>query len=446
MNHRPGLRIEPPRPYYLFEAVPEEVVAVLAPLVPEFKAVAEGEEVHESDFDAVVSFSRQPTQREPHLPILSFGAQYIEIERQNSTSDWGFLGHSAEFRQECTSEQLDVCADESAEPFSELVRDTILPVIRDSHQTWQHISSPPPKFVLPLITRGKEAYPHAFIVPRYVKDGKSAGPPLVVLPSKTRRPDKWLRTFQGLLHDYAPTKFPLIDDWSNNDPRWLPLETEMLLKKKRQSEAELKETIEQLEAEIQETKLRLDQSLVGHRDTGVQRLLTAQGDDLTDAVKEALETLGYAVQDMDAPKAPGEPRLEDLRITLPGRTGWTVLAEVKGYKNDAKVNDLQQLPGRPLRKYVDETGHRPSSLWHIVNTRIEENPSARKRARRHFNTEDTTLIAEYEGLILETRDLFEAAKAVDRGDHTPEEIRSAIETSELYWTAENGLTHPGYES
>lgn len=438
--------IEPKRPYYLFEDVPDDVVDLLGPLVPEYKVAHSPHDAHDSDFDAIVSFNPEPTHHDESLPILSFGARMIYLRRYHSAGPSG--NYTIHLETGPSSDVVNLLDPDDDDPkLSELVRETIYPVIKDSREVWNlDYGRYPDRFTRPLVSRGREKRLHALITARGTRDGNIDAGLLLALPKETKRPDRWLKKFQSILHSVHPETFPLIDDWTTDDPRWLPLEAETLLERKRQSEAELKETVEQLEAEIQETKQQLDKILVGNHDTGVQRLLTAQGDDLTAAVKEALETLGYAVQDMDAPKLPGEPRLEDLRITLPARKDWAVLAEVKGYKNDAKVNDLQQLPGRPLRKYVEETGRPPSSLWHIVNTRIEENPSARKRTHRHFNKEDTALIADHEGLILETRDLFEAAKAVDRGDHTPEEIRSAVEASELYWTVENGLANPGYES
>lgn len=443
MSIRPSV-IGPKRPYYLFEDVPEDVEKLLAPLVPEYKAVHSPHDAHDSDFDAVVSFAPTPTNLAESLPILSFGA--IELSFLRCIPGLGDQRYTLYLGEGPRSDIINLLEPaESGSKIYDLVRDTVLPAIKDSYRSWNmSFAEHPDRSTLPLISRGKEERLHAFITTRRTIDSERSRGLIVALPAETKRPDLWLMQFQELLHLRNPDIFPLADSWATDDPRWLPIEAERLLEKKRQSEAELQETAQQLEREIQETKRELDQVLVRDRATGIQRLLTAQGDDLTDAVKEALETLGYAVQDMDAPKLPGEPRLEDLRITLPGRKDWTVLAEVKGYKNDAKVNDLQQLPGRPLRKFMEETKLPPSSLWHIVNTRIEENPSARKRAHHHFNQEDTTLIAEHEGLILETRDLFEAVKAIQRGDHTAEELREAIEASELYWTAENGLTNSGH--
>lgn len=445
MNPLHKSRIEPKRPFYLFEDVPEHVVKVLSPLVPEYACVTSADDVHETDFDAVVSFAEEPTNRREGLPILSFGAKYLKLRRTSSTGLGGTFIMSVSHHGP-RSRIVDFGDSGGADHLHDLVRETIPAVFKEPTEVWDvKLAKNQIPYLLPLLTRGEEKFPHAFIAPRVVHDEEVAAPIVMALPADTKRPDSWLREFQSILHRNNPQTFPLIDDWRTNDPRWLPITAEDLLELKRHTELELRQTITKLESEIEETESRLNRILVSEEDTGLQRLLTAKGDGLVEAVKEVLEVLGYEVEDMDSKKKPHEPKLEDLRLALPGNDDWIVLAEVKGYKNDAKVSDLGQLAGRPLRKFVAETGGVPSGLWHIINTRISENPSSRRRAHHHFNDEDTATISAHDGRILETRDLFQAAKAIQRGDCKAEEVRAAIESSRLYWTADSGLTKCGYQ-
>ena len=96
-----------------------------------------------------------------------------------------------------------------------------------------------------------------------------------------------------------------------------------------------------------------------------------------EAVKEILEELGFAVRDMDAETEQGQPKREDLRLTIPDRSGWEAIAEVKGYPGGTKTSDARQI--REFRdRYISETSRAPDlTLW-IANThRHVADPSSR---------------------------------------------------------------------
>ena len=71
-------------------------------------------------------------------------------------------------------------------------------------------------------------------------------------------------------------------------------------------------------------------------DAGIRQVLWADGDDLVAAATEVLSDLGFEVRNMDAELSQGEPKREDLRLTLPDRPDWQALVEVKGYTSGTK--------------------------------------------------------------------------------------------------------------
>ena len=79
---------------------------------------------------------------------------------------------------------------------------------------------------------------------------------------------------------------------------------------------------------------------------------------------------------MDAERQEGEPKREDLRLTLAERSGWEALAEVKGYTRGTRTNDARQI--REHRDhYIKEEGRPPAlTLW-VANPHRRMDPSSR---------------------------------------------------------------------
>ena len=79
---------------------------------------------------------------------------------------------------------------------------------------------------------------------------------------------------------------------------------------------------------------------------------------------------------MDPERQEGEPKREDLRLTLAERSGWEALAEIKGYKGGTRTNDGRQIREHRDR-YIAEEGRAPElTLW-IANTHRHIDPSSR---------------------------------------------------------------------
>ena len=87
-------------------------------------------------------------------------------------------------------------------------------------------------------------------------------------------------------------------------------------------------------------------------DSGIRQAVWSDGDELVAAAARLLTDLGFAVEDMDATRAPNEPKREDLRLTHENHSDWEAIVEVKGYSYGTKTNDSRQIREHrePLRR------------------------------------------------------------------------------------------------
>ena len=90
-----------------------------------------------------------------------------------------------------------------------------------------------------------------------------------------------------------------------------------------------------------------------------------------------------SLRDMDAEKLRGEPKREDLRLTLPSRSGWEAIAEVKGYSNGTRTSDTRQI--REHRDhYITQQGRPPDlTLWVANPYRSIADPADRPAPDNH---------------------------------------------------------------
>jgi hypothetical protein len=161
-------------------------------------------------------------------------------------------------------------------------------------------------------------------------------------------------------------------------------------------------------------------------DEGPRRLLTAHGDALVDAVEVALSNLGFEVENRDRTATEGD-RLEDLRIRDPSEPGWLSLAEVRGYKHGAQVNDLLRI-GRFVTRYVRTGATEPSRRWYIVNAFSGIDPAQRERALQS-NPDEVGTFTEDGGAVIETRVLYRLDQAMRRSTRRAAEIRSFLRSA-----------------
>jgi hypothetical protein len=225
-------------------------------------------------------------------------------------------------------------------------------------------------------------------------------------------PVPWVKAAVRVWHERNPTRFPHDPGWPS-DRRWMTRDETRLLDAIDTLEVERSSYV--TESEERERALR-DELRVAQdaAESGARRLLTAQGDDLVAAVITALERLGFDVEDRDKLVQPGEPRLEDLRVTVPGDDpDWVALVEVKGRSGGAAVGDLLKL-GRFVENFIEAEGRRPSRRWYVVNQFIGLDPVSRQPIL-HGSEGDLAVFERQDGMAMDTTQLFDLVRSVEDG-------------------------------
>lgn len=181
----------------------------------------------------------------------------------------------------------------------------------------------------------------------------------------------WFAAFLADIHEIDPARVPQAPARISKPSDW-----------NTPQEAAISQEISAVEHEIaglREKQEELESELVAERERangGIRRALFADGDDLLEAVVEILKDLGFTVDDVDAGLEKGEPKREDLRLTLEGRPGWEAVVEVKGYTGGTKTNDSDQVR-KHRERYIAERQRAPAlTLW-IANPHRLGDPSTR---------------------------------------------------------------------
>ena len=206
--------------------------------------------------------------------------------------------------------------------------------------------------------------------------GEGPDPVALVLPSAADLAP-WFGLFLADIHEIDPARVPQPPPRIANPSDWSTPQ-----------EAAISHQISAIEHEIaglRKKQENLESELVAEReraDRGIRRAVFADGADLVEAVTEILSDLGFTVDDLDAGLEQGEPKREDLRLTLEGRHGWEAVAEVKGYTGGTKTNDSDQVR-RHRERFIAEHGRDPAlTLW-IANPYRFGDPSTRPSTDDH---------------------------------------------------------------
>jgi hypothetical protein len=160
-------------------------------------------------------------------------------------------------------------------------------------------------------------------------------------------------------------------------------------------------------------------------ESGPRRLLTAKGDDLVEAVHEALELLGFQVENRDLVNPPSD-RLEDLWVTSPlDDPNWIASVEVRGYSGGAALSDLLRIAGRFAPRFSATTGRPPSRSWYIVNQLIGRDPLTRPQVLAGHPNE-LAEFASQDGMAMDTADLFTLVRNVELGRFDRDDVRHML--------------------
>lgn len=415
-----------PRPRVLFEAVPEPLFQELSKLVPTARLVQEKEEVYAAEYDLLVTYADYAGARDAKLHVLSVGSSNLGYIHTGSS-----YGLSYVLRQRTTLAMGASIPSETDNDLKRLLERTVLETLpRDEKAAWKWPkgTKQEPHALLDL---GVEKLPYVINWPR--AQGTRAARSLA-LPSHTSDIRGWFVWFLKYLHGIDPTTFPGEVEWASSPP-WMTAQTKRFHDALEASENELSELIAAAEQKVRQAQVVV-QTAVLEDSQGLQRLLTADGEELESAVTQALELLGFdAIPMDDHHDAITGAKLEDLRVTDPGDPGWICLVEIKGYLKGVKTNDINQIAGKPLVSYSIETGQYPAALWHVVNFKRSSDPAGRGEAVS--NDLDLNHLAGLGGLLIDTRQLYLAVRDVQLGELDAAEVRQELKNSLMRWGHRN---------
>lgn len=226
--------------------------------------------------------------------------------------------------------------------------------------------------------------------------------PIWFLPSDVPDLFPWVVAALKEWHGRFPDRFPAVPDWAAA-VEWMTNTERTLLARREDNESWIRERI--AEYKEREASIAADLDVTRQRANQYERaLLTADGDDLVDAVGCALAELGFHVVDMDQYWPDGQ-RKEDLRLLDGDAPGWVGLAEVKGFTSGIKEIGFTALV-RWGQFYVQETGQLPSASWYVANGFRRDDPSTRPEP--YVGRDDALdVVEEASGLVLDTRAIFD---------------------------------------
>lgn len=419
-----------PRPRVLFEDVPEDILASLVAMVPTCREVQNGEDVHESEFDVVVTFADDAAARAPHLHVLSFGANVGDPIPAGTDS---FALHRYE---NTLATEISIPPSTPARIRS-LLTTTVVPHVSFGEKfIWSYTArslsynqEDMNGKCIPLLHLGSEHYIYAFMRRRSSSEESGLS---MFLPMEATGHAEWLRAFLDQVAEIDPASVPPAFAWTTSDAWATPQvrktvhELQDLEKEREQMAAAFKAREELLDQELQRATIKAKE--------GPQLLLTADGDELTRAVVVALGDLGFVVEDMDDHHdAKTGAKLEDLRVADPSAPGWQCLAEVKGYLKGAKVSDVAQITGRPAVSFTKETGEEPTAVWHIVNAWRATDPSSRPKAIDN-DAIDLQPLTDAGGAHIDTRQIYQAWRDVQDQIVDAESVRASLRSALTRWS------------
>ena len=306
-----------------------------------------------------------------HMLLIRPGALNIPYRRSGSRAS----DSPIQFVSDISNTERDVwvadaCPELYAAPAAELVqalrqRDEAAPAV--------YCSLSPDDAVIPLILttshraialRGTVRW-----VPETVDDDGSEGI-VVALPDATGLV-AWFRVFLLDVREHDPDCVPMPPPTFARPSDWYTPEQRRLAQRIAELDASVERLLEDRKS-LEEQMAEEDEEAEG----GIRRALSADGDDLVAAVERILADLGFTARNMDSEIEPGEPKREDLRLTLPGRSGWEAIVEVKGYTSGTKTNDARQIRAHRDR-YQREEGRLPDQTIWIANPYRSTDPSTR---------------------------------------------------------------------
>lgn len=406
-----------PHPRVLFESVPDDVYVLLEKHVAHAVRIGPNDLVHEDEFDLYVTFEEHPQRLFSRLSAFSVGAESLSWKFSRDVETYA----SELYIPDPINENDDA---------RQLVEDTLVDLFPPGQKlAWRSDylkTGTLDDKCIPLLHLGDAKEVLALIATDF-----GGGSYVLALPPGVGQIERWFTWFISVLHNVASDRFPAAPGWAEA-AEWssaAAVAAADTLEQVRAAWAEAqvefvkseREALDRLEALREEDK------------RGLQRLLTEDGHELEEAVARAFDLLGFEVTVMgeDHRDPVTKALLEDIRVQAPGEE-WTALVEVKGYTKGAKVGDLSQITNRPVLAFHREHDREPDALWHVVNAHRRIDPSARPRAI-NSDAELDGLAAQH-GMLIDTRELFRAVRAVQDRTCTPGAVRESLRAGLRRWT------------
>lgn len=440
---KPSVRViaEDPRPRALLFGIDRERRGSIAACFPSSQVITGPEDVVMSEWDLVVSEAGAPDWLAEHLYVIAFGLGTFGWPQNHE--NFRRTGPPSLCRYLFSPARELFIPDGLPPPVSQLVRETLGPdanaaarrtldasrsgsrresldvignsVItegRDHEDAQRGSKTMPVEDIRPFLST-RDGFAIAASWPR--KGGKAE---IWSLPANANRPS-WIKAALEVWSNDAPDRFPRAR-WRDNS-EWATA-TEIGLREQ-YTEVERQRTAALAAFDLQFSALK-DRLQVAADDgeRGLRALLTTQGDPLVDAVERVLADFGFSVRNMDRETPEGDRR-EDVRIT-DRQSGWTAIAEVRGYKGGAAVNDLMRIQ-RFATRFAAETGKAPDACWYVVNQFLGKDPGGRAQP---LNSNPTELdgFAEGGGFVCDTTEIFRLARSVELGSLSRESVRKAL--------------------
>ena len=416
-----------PSPRILIRGFTEEAAAGLAAIAPTVGRVDHPDEVRQEEWDLLVTDRNVPRDLSKALFVLTIGAdeQGFPDDLTDLNGQTSYVAHNrmtlaTEFVVEPgLPPAIDALVRRSLVPTAQLLaKKRLLKVIHEEWRLQTLRFGPTPPAVKPFL-RTTEGLA---IAGRFERRGGAAE--CWVLPFGCE-PVEWTRVMLDFLSARDPARFPRAADWTL-DRRWWTDAEEAAQERLRQVVDDRDQAMaaaERLVGEAEETAAQATQQAI----IGERRLLSAQGHELLQAVTQALEQLGFAVEARDEQAAEGD-LLEDLRVRDAEFPDWVAIAEVRGYRRGAQLADLNRLHARFRLRFVQEMDKLPDAMWYVVNHSIGTDPGTRQPALGSHPA-GMELFAEDGGLVIESQFLYDLWMQVRKGAMTKDEGRLQIRES-----------------
>ena len=246
-------------------------------------------------------------------------------------------------------------------------------------------------------------------------DGRQAPDSIALFLPGAANLSAWFAAFLGDVHENDPARVPQPPPRFSKPSDWYTPQQVAIAEQIASITTEAERLREKRQRLVAEMAVEGDKA-----DRGIRRAVLADGDDLVEAVTEILIGLGFTVRNMDVGLEQGDPKREDLRLTLEGRPDWEAVVEVKGYTGGTKTNDSDQIR-KHRERYIAEHQRPPDlTLWIANPHRIDDpstrpNPDGNVRERAEATGAVHVLSADlYKQWVLVKTNRLEAQDVIDR--------------------------------